>query len=72
VRARPVAGPYCSAVVRLSPPSPRRGSRGIRTRVVVVVPSPASFPNRRRQSQPSGEGEGEEEAEGEESVVVRP
>lgn len=53
VRARPVAGPYCSAVARLSPPSPSRGSRGTRMRVVSSSPFPE--PKRRRQSQPSGE-----------------
>ena len=54
VRARPVAGLYCSAVARLSPPSPSRGSRGIWTCVVS-----SSFPKMRRQSQPRGEGETE-------------
>jgi hypothetical protein len=54
VGARPVAGPYCSAVARLSPPSPWRGSRGIRTRVVSLSSS-LPEPKRRRQSQPSGD-----------------
>ena len=58
VRARPVAGPYCSAVARLSPPSPSRGSRGTRTCIVS-----SSFPKRRRQSQPSGEAETETDDE---------
>jgi hypothetical protein len=65
VRARPVAGPYCSAVARLSPPSPWRGSRGIWTRVVLSSWFPE--PKRRCQSQPSVEEE--EETDG--SDVVR-
>ena len=50
--ARPVAGLYCSAVARLSPPSPWRGSRGIWIRVESSLPEP-----KRRQSQLRGEDE---------------
>lgn len=52
ISAWPVAGPYCSAVARLRPPSPWRGSRGIWTRVELSFPEP-----KMRQSQPSGEDE---------------
>jgi hypothetical protein len=53
---RPVAGPYCSAVARLSPPSPWRGSRGtwMRVELPLLEPEPEPEP-KRRQSQPRGE-----------------